>query len=194
MLPLKDNIPTDRLPIVTLLLIAAGVCAHVLGAGDSVLQLLTCALFLWIFGTNVEDATSRPRFIAYCLLGGGAALALGRAVDAEATATVVGATGAVSAVLGGYVRLFPHARIITLVLVPFAFTLVEVRVWFLLGAWALLQALFALTGVSGPLADGGAAILLGCAGGFAFGLAAIPLFALHRKQLPPSPPAIAAWS
>jgi membrane associated rhomboid family serine protease len=187
LLPLKDDIPTDRLPLVTLLLIAAGAAGHILVDGGSVLQLLAGALFLWIFGTTVEDATSRPRFLALCVLAGGAAVALGRAIDPDAVWTVVAAAGAVSAGLGGYARIYPRAHVLGIAPVPFAVTLVAAPAWTLLGAWAALQAVFALTSAGGPLGDGGAALLAACAGGFALGLLAIPLLAKRRKHHPPLP-------
>lgn len=185
MLPLKDDIPTDRLPLVTLLLIAAGAAAQLLLPAGSVLQLLVSALVLWICGTTVEDTMSRPRFLTLCLLAAGAAISLARALDADATATTVAATGAAATALGAYIRLYPRAHVMAVVPVPFASTLVALPMWALLGAWFALQAIFAATSLAGPLADGGAALLLAGAGAFVYGLLAIPLFAQRRKPYPP---------
>jgi rhomboid family protein len=161
------------------------VAACFLVDGFGVLQLLACALFLWLFGTSVEDAMSRPRFLAFCLLGGGVAIGLGRVVDADATATVVGAAGVVSAALGGYGRLYRRAHVLTLAPVPTAFLLFELPARALIAAWFALQGAFAVTSLGGPLADGGSATLLACAGGFVYGLLAIRLFAPRCKQQPP---------
>lgn len=186
-LPLKDDIPTDRVPVVTVLLIAAAVAGWLLVDGGSVVVLLVAALFLWIFGTTVEDATSRPRFLALCLLAGGAAVALGRATDADAAWPALAAGGAVSAAVAGHVRLYPRARVLGIAFVPFAVTLVALSSWLLLGAWVLAQAVFAATAIAGPLADGGAALLAACGAGLALGLLAVPPLAQRRKQHPPAP-------
>ncbi len=179
MLPLKDNIPTDRLPIVTLLLIAAGVVAQLLADGGGALALLLSALFLWLFGVSVEDAMSRPRFLALWLLGAGAAVALALALDPDGAIAAAAVAGGTAVVLGGYARLYPRARIVTLVPVPTAFTLFELPAWALLGLWFALQAVFVSVA---PLVA------------FPLGLLAIRLFAQRRKQVPPPPSAIPAWS
>ena len=84
-------------------------------------HLLGNMLFLWIFGNNVEDALGRIRYLVFYLLGGFAATAtqtfvtLMFASDFEATIPNIGASGAVSAVLGGYIVLLPHAKVLTLI-------------------------------------------------------------------------------
>lgn len=181
MLPLKDDIPTDRVPVVTLLLIAAAIVAQLLGEGASVLQLLAGAWFLWIFGTSVEDAMSRPRFLALCLLAGAAAAALARALDGDASLAAAATAGVAAAALGGHLRLYPRAHVVTLLPLPTAFTLVEVPTWALLAAWLAVQAAFA------AFVDGGAAAALGSVAGLALGLAAAGLLAQRRKAYPPPP-------
>src|SRR4051812_49705066 len=66
-------------------------------------------LFLWIFGNNVEDAMGRVKFVLFYLLGGIAALALQILVDPSSTNPTLGASGAIAAVLGGYILLYPRA-------------------------------------------------------------------------------------
>lgn len=184
MLPLKDNIPTDRPPVVTLALIAIELVAHfALHQHGGVLYLAGEILFLWWFGVSVEDAMSRPRFLAFCLLGGLCAIGLQIALDAGAEAAAIGASGAIASVLGGYLVLYPRARFVSVALVPFAFTLVELPAWVLVGVWLLLQAAFAAT--SHPLGGGSAVAFLAQAGGLAFGLLAVRAFAQRRKQPPP---------
>lgn len=157
-----------------------------------ILHLLGNMLFLWIFGTNVEDASSRIRFPVYYLLGGLTAIGLQIAINPSSTVPTVGASGAIAAVLGGYILLYPRARIVTLVFVILIFTLVELPAWVLLGFWFLMQALFAVSSVLNPTGDVGGVAYAAHVGGFVFGLLAIRAFAKRRKQSPP--PAIPAWS
>jgi membrane associated rhomboid family serine protease len=236
--PLKDNIPTDRFPIVTVALIAANVFAYVFlqgggwsiddpYAGDwslageaafpcdlsgqcppgalpqdhvgpilsvftamfmhgSLLHLGGNMLFLWIFGNNVEDAMGRLTFLGFYLLGGVAAMAAQTAMDPTAAVPTVGASGAVSAVLGGYLLLYPRARVITVVFIVFFFTIIEVPALVVLVLWFAEQVLFgALDYTSGGQAGGGVAFFAHI-GGFLFGMLTIRLVA-RRKRAIPSP-------
>jgi membrane associated rhomboid family serine protease len=230
--PLKDNIPTLRFPLVTLVLIAINVAAYFLWQrgtfGDQThfecnlyefgfiprelsdggqisrqgcpnpdaptwLTILTAMfmhggllhlggnmLFLWIFGNNVEDSMGRFRFIVFYLLGGFAATALQFAFGADSVVPTIGASGAIAGVLGGYIILFPRARVITMILIVFFFTFVELPAIALLGFWFLQQALFGYFELTGSSGDGGVAYFAHV-GGFVFGLAAIRLFADARK-------------
>ena len=143
-------------------------------------------LFLWIFGNNVEDSMGRVRFVAFYLLSGFAATALQSFVTFQfgtAEDTVVpnvGASGAIAGVLGAYLLLFPHARVLTIILL-FVIVPIEVPALFFLGGWFVFQLwqggfdLFAPTG-SGT---GGVAFFAHI-GGFVFGLLTIYLFAGRR--------------
>src|SRR3954470_602127 len=71
-------------------------------------------LFLWVFGNNVEDAMGRVKFAIFYVLGGLAAMALQIAVSPSTTVPSIGASGAIAAVLGGYLLLYPRARVLTL--------------------------------------------------------------------------------
>lgn len=272
MFPLKDNIPTDRLPIVTILLIAINVlvyfgvqhgtiahgprdrevvrygviayelthpgkqCAATgslqggqpLGTGGqvvcegervtlsdgrtatvertphgpstwltlftsmflhgSILHLLGNMIFLWIFGATVEDSMARWRFVLFYLLGGLAAIGLQVAFSPSSTAPTIGASGAIAGVLGGYILLYPRARIVTVVLLILFFTLIELPAWLMLGLWFLEQAVFAASSLGTPQGGSGVAYAAHV-GGFAFGLLAIRLFAQRRKHWPPPTPA-----
>jgi membrane associated rhomboid family serine protease len=223
--PLRDNIPTDRLPIVTVLLILANVVVYfglqhggiahaptqasvvdygvipfeVTHPGDgvgpatwltpftsmflhgSVLHLAGNMLFLWIFGANVEDAMGRLRFPLFYVLGGLAAAALQIAIHPDATAPTIGASGAIAAVLGGYILLYPRARVVTVVILIFFFTLIELPAWAMLGVWFAEQAIFAATEVANPAGGGGGGVAyFAHVGGFVFGLLAIRAFARRR--------------
>ncbi len=173
MIPLRDNLPTGKTPVVTYALAVANVLATILAHGGLWL-LAGNMLFLWIFGPKVENALGRVKFAGLYLLGGAAALALQLAIDPSTDmAAASAASGAVAAVLGGYFLLNPRAKIVTVVLIPFFFTTVELPAMVLLVLWFAMQALI-----------GGAASFAHI-GGFAVGLVAIRLFAgAKRLQRP----------
>ncbi|HXD56085.1 MAG TPA: rhomboid family intramembrane serine protease [Solirubrobacteraceae bacterium] len=154
----------------------------------SFLHIFGNMLFLIIFGPNVEDAVGRGRYLAFYLLGGLVALAAQVAVGPNSIGPTLGASGAIAAVLGGYILLYPRARVITLVFIVFFFTIVELPAVVLLGLWFLEQLWFGLAGLAGPLAGAGGVAYFAHIGGFLFGLAAIRAFAARRS---PTPPALA---
>ena len=96
-------------------------------------------LFLWIFGNNVEDRLGRLRFVGFYLLGGIVATWTHVLLDPGSTVPVIGASGAIAAVMGAYLIWFPHARIRTLVVVVLVPMLVRVRARSVLIFWFLLQ-------------------------------------------------------
>jgi membrane associated rhomboid family serine protease len=153
------------------------------------LHILGNMLFLWIFGNNIEDSMGRARFILFYVLGGLAAMAAQVAIGPDSTVPTVGASGAIAAVLGGYMLLFPRARVLTLVLIFFFFTLIEIPALVMLGIWLALQFLpavgqLATTDVGG---EGGGVAYFAHIGGFVFGLLMIKLFADRRKIASPEP-------
>jgi membrane associated rhomboid family serine protease len=134
-------------------------------------------LFLWVFGNNVEDAMGRIRFIVFYLLGGLAAMALQTAVDPNAAVPSVGASGAVAAVLGGYLLLYPRARVLTLVFLFVFFTFIQIPAMFFLVFWFAQQLLFGYLNYADPTGGGGGVAYFAHIGGFIFGVAAVKLFA-----------------
>ncbi len=132
MIPLKDDIPARRFPLVTVTLIAAAVVAIAL-EGDP-WPLVVGGAFLWLFGPSVEDAMGRLRFVAFAALGGAAAAALDPAAAG---------TGVVAAVLGGYALTYPRAHVVALSLVPGWMTVVRLPALAVLVLWLPLQALAA---------------------------------------------------
>ena len=182
MLPVKDNVPTDRLPVVTLLLLAANVAGWLVLRDGGLLRLLANALALAIFAPTVEDAMSRARFAAFALLGAGAASGLQAALDPGSALLPAAAGGAVAAGLGAHPVLYLRARGVSIVLVPFAFTLVEVPAGIFLALWLALQA-----------ALGDWALFAAQAGALLLGALLIRAFAQRRRPFPPpSSSAIAA--
>jgi membrane associated rhomboid family serine protease len=156
----------------------------------SFLHIFGNMLFLAIFGPTVEDAMGRLRFVAFYLLGGLIALGAQVLVDPNSTGPTLGASGAIAAVLGGYILLYPRARILSLVLIVFFVTIIEVPAAFLLGFWFLEQLYFGLAGldrVGGIGSSGEGVAYFAHIGGFAFGLLAIRLFARRRDSQPPLP-------
>ena len=138
-------------------------------------------LFLWIFGNNVEDAMGHVKFVVFYLLGGVAALALQVVIDPNSTMPTLGASGAIAGVLGGYMLLFPRARVVTVIFIVFFFTILELPAMLVLGVWFVQQALFGLRSDR----PGGGVAYFAHIGGFVFGLAAIRLFAqqtAHRSR------------
>ena len=138
-------------------------------------------LFLWIFGNNVEDSMGPFKFVVFYLLGGLAATALQIAVGPGSTVPNLGASGAVAGVLGGYLLLFPRARVITVIFIVFFFTIVELPAMLILGFWFVQQILFGYFDLNSA-GDGGGVAYFAHIGGFAFGLLAIKLFADERKR------------
>ncbi|MEA2270478.1 MAG: hypothetical protein QOC64_3088 [Solirubrobacteraceae bacterium] len=138
-------------------------------------------LFLWVFGNNVEDSMGRLRFIVFYVLGGLAAMGLQTAVDPNATVPSVGASGAVAAVLGGYLMLYPRARVLTLVFLFVFFTFIQIPAMFFLVIWFGQQLLFGYLDYFAPTGQGGGVAYFAHIGGFLFGLLAVKAFARYRN-------------
>ena len=257
MFPLKDNIPTDRTPFVTIALIAINVIAYFLlqkggilgGPSDSgvvrygaipyelthlgsecdalfnpdgsarsrvvcegrdpvtvtdtpptlltlftsmfmhgsILHLGGNMLVLWIVGNNVEDSMGGVRFVVFYLLGGVAALLLQTVINPNAAIPTVGASGAVAAVLGGYLLLYPRARVVTVIFIIFFFTIVELPALLILGFWFVQQVAFGAFDLANPTGGGGGVAYFAHIGGFVFGLLLIRLFARRQKDYSPPP-------
>jgi membrane associated rhomboid family serine protease len=152
------------------------------------LHLIGNMLFLWIFGNNVEDALGRIRFLVFYLLGGFAATALQTYItlaygsELDAQIPNLGASGAVSAVLGAYLLLLPNARVVTVIFLLIIF-IRDFPAWLFLGVWFLLQLWLGSFSLIQPQAGGGVAFFAHI-GGFVFGMVAVFLF---RKRRPLQP-------
>ena len=225
MLPLRDNVPTRRFPVVTVALIAVNVLVWVLyqlpdlnGSVDELAyhpcevedscptvgqdwpltaltsmfmhgswaHLLGNMLFLWIFGNNVEDALGHVRYLLFYLAGGIVATAaqtfvtLAWGSEQDGTIPHVGASGAVSAVLGAYLLLLPHAKVLTLIF----FVIREVPAIAFLGIWFLFQLIDGSAALVHPQEGGGVAFFAHI-GGFFFGFLLVKLVQ-QRRPLAPS--------
>jgi len=146
-------------------------------------------LFLWVFGNNIEDSMGRFKFVIFYLLAGLVAVYSQALVAPESTAPTIGASGAVAGVLGGYALLFPKARVLSLVILVFFFTVIEVPALVMLGLWFVLQFVPALGQIAVDTGGQDGVAYMAHVGGFIFGLAAIRLFVRKR------PPAamVAGW-
>jgi membrane associated rhomboid family serine protease len=146
----------------------------------SLLHLAGNMLFLWIFGNNIEDSMNRALFVVFYLLGGLAALGLQVVADTNSAIPTVGASGAIAGVLGAYARLYPRARVLTLVFIVIFFTVITLPAVLVLGLWFLLQLLPAF---SDPVSAGGGGVAYYAhIGGFLFGLLLIKLFATNVHE------------
>ncbi len=146
------------------------------------LHLIGNMLYLWVFGNNVEDRFGRVRFLLFYLLVGVIstyAFALTRPSSIE---PLVGASGAISGVLGAYLVLFPRARVLGLVSFLF-FIPLRLPAWMVLGLWFILQAVYAQgAGLSG----GGQVAYLVHVVGFVLGAGFVAL--MGQRLRPPRPP------
>ncbi len=126
-------------------------------------------LYLWIFGRTIEDAVGHRRFVVFFLLSGIVAALFQFFYDPSSEIPLIGASGAVSGVLGGYLVLFPLARVKTLLIIVIFIKIAEVPAILLLTAWFFMQIIFSYTEDVAWHAH---------IGGFIFGLIFIKVFAL----------------
>ena len=136
-------------------------------------------LFLWIFGDNMEAALGRIRFLSFYLAAGLIAAMAEYAMAPQARYPVIGASGAIAGVLGGYLLLFPRARVDVLVIFVIFFKVFPLPAWSVLGFWILLQVYSGTTGQDDSVA------YWEHIGGFVGGmLLCVPLWR-RRKAAPP---------
>jgi len=225
LLPLKDNVPTRRFPIVTVTLIAVNVAVwtfyelpHLNQSVDELgfhpcevtnscpvvgedweltavtsmfmhgswVHLLGNMLFLWIFGNNVEDSMGRVRFIVFYFFAGFAATALQATVtlstgpEAGTRIPFIGASGAISGVLGAYFVLLPRAKVLTLV---FFFLPWRLPAWVFLVIWFAFQLTSSSAALQHPEAGGGVAFFAHV-GGFLFGALSVRAFQTQEPLRP----------
>jgi membrane associated rhomboid family serine protease len=141
-------------------------------------HLLGNMLFLWIYGPNVEDAMGHWRFLGFYLLCGVVAVLAQSLPDPNSAYPIVGASSAISGVLGAYLMLFPRANILTLVVLPFFFTTLRVSAMLLLPLWFAVQLLsdFAVHG-------GERLAIRAHIGGFLAGMLLVVVFKRRRVAL-----------
>ena len=139
-------------------------------------------LYLWIFGDNVEDRLGHFRYLVFYLLCGLIASALHILIEPGSEVPTVGASGAISGVLAGYLLMFPKARVVTVIPVFMFLQIAELPALIVLGFWFVIQFFSGLVSLSGEAAAGGVAWWAHI-GGFLAGLALVIPF---RKSKPPT--------
>jgi membrane associated rhomboid family serine protease len=143
------------------------------------MHLIGNMLYLWIFGNNVEDAMGHARFVVFYVLCGIAA-ALAQALPSPgSTIPMIGASGAISGVLGAYLLLYPRAQVLVLLPLGLFTRLVHLPAVAVLGFWFVLQL------INSALApgDGGGVAWGAHVGGFVAGAALIPFFKRRGVRL-----------
>jgi len=136
-------------------------------------------LYLWIFGNNVEDSMGHVRFVIFYLVCGVAAVAGQTLQNPDSQIPMIGASGAISGVLGAYLLLYPHARVLVAIPLGFFVHLVRMPAGWVLGLWILFQLInSALTS-----SEGGGVAWFAHIGGFIAGMALIPLFKYKKVKL-----------
>jgi len=128
--------------------------------------------FFWIFGNNIEDSMGHLRFIVFYLLGGLAAALLQVFMNPASMVPMVGASGAISGIMGAYLILYPRVRVFAVIPLFVFFTTVALPAWVMLGYWMLLQFLGSLQATG----DGGGVAFWAHIGGFAAGAILIKFF------------------
>jgi len=132
-------------------------------------------LYLWIFGNNVEDAVGHSRFILFYLFSGVAAALVQCSVDPGSTVPMIGASGAVSGILGAYLLLYPRAKVKTLIFIFVFITTIDIPAMVLLSLWFFVQIIFS---------HGQGVAWFAHIGGFLFGLVTIKLFTRGMRPRP----------
>jgi membrane associated rhomboid family serine protease len=130
--------------------------------------------FLWLFGNNIEDSMTRVRFVFFYLLCGLAAALLQTVTNPASVVPMVGASGAISGVMGAYLVLYPNARIYTLVPLGFFITRMALPAWLMLLYWAFIQFASGLM-AAGDSTTGGVAFWAHV-GGFVSGIVLVKVF------------------
>jgi len=137
--------------------------------------------YLWIFADNVEDAMGRLRFVLFYLLSGLAAAAAQIGVNPDAQTPMVGASGAISGVLGAYMVLYPRGRVLTLLWVFYFVRFLQLPALYFLGFWFLFQLLSASLVGTG---EGGGVAWMAHIGGFVAGALLVRFFVTRPRPQP----------
>ncbi len=218
MIPIRDGIPTRRVPVVNYLLIAVNILVFILQAlagtaqenimlqyslipanfreGITLPNLLDIftsmfmhagiahiagnMLYLWIFGDNVEDAMGSIKYLIFYLIGGVAASAVHVFTNPGSQIPTVGASGAIAAVLGAYLILFPQSKVQTFIPIGFFMRMAVIPAIVVLGFWFLMQVFTGVMSWGGP--DVGGVAVWAHVGGFVAGLILAKIFAAGRHQ------------
>ena len=139
-------------------------------------------LYLWIFGDNVEDRVGHGRFIVFYLGCGVVAALVQSTVNAGSDVPMIGASGAISGVLGAYIVMFPHSRVLTLIPLFIIWEVVEIPAVIVLGLWFVLQLFSGLGSLATMDKSMGGVAFWAHIAGFVTGMALIFLFKRPERQ------------
>lgn len=217
MIPIRDEIPTRRIPVINYIFIALNVIVFIfqiiLGTEEQSLvyefalipvnittgislgdisDIFTSMfmhgglahiggnmLYLWIFGDNVEDSMGRGRYVLFYLLGGVIASLAHILTNPYSQIPTVGASGAIAAVLGAYLVLYPRSRVLTIIPLGFFMRMTMVPSVLVLGLWFVLQLFSGVLSLGGP--DVGGVAFWAHIGGFVTGAVLAKIFAKSRR-------------
>ena len=218
MIPIRDQIPTRRVPVINYLLIAANIIVFIfqwlagpyeealvyqfalipysfvssLSIGD-ITDIFTSMfmhaglahiggnmLYLWIFGDNVEDSMGHGKFLLFYLVGGAVASFTHIFTNPESQIPTVGASGAIAAVLGAYLVLYPRSKVMTIIPLGFFIRMTTLPATVVLGLWFVLQIFSGVLSLGGP--DVGGVAFWAHIGGFVAGVLMAKLFANRRQE------------
>jgi membrane associated rhomboid family serine protease len=144
-------------------------------------HLVSNMLYLWIFGDNIEDRLGHGRFLIFYLLCGLAAALAQIYLNPASRIPMVGASGAIAGVLGGYLLLFPHAHVLALVPIVFFFQIVEIPAFIFLVFWFFMQFLSGAASIATTQETAGGVAWWAHIGGFVSGLALVYVFPKKRQ-------------
>ena len=220
MIPLKDNLPSRRFPLVNTFIIIVNVLVFIfesllpdnslnilmynfglvpvrLTSGSTLafltlftsmflhgswLHLISNMLALYIFGDNIEDRLGHLGYLLFYLLGGVAAGLLHVLTNSGSYVPTVGASGAISAVLGAYILLYPYARVMTIIPIFFFIRIVQIPAVIYLGFWFISQLFNGTVSIVSNAVQSGDVAWWAHIGGFAAGMLMISLF--RKKSAP----------
>ncbi len=217
MIPIRDSIPTRRIPFINYLLILANIAVYLYlylsgpaqealvyqfamiptnfangvdlaDIGDiftsmfmhaGFLHLAGNMLYLWIFGDNVEDRLGAPGYLIFYLVGGGVASLTHMFINPDSQLPAVGASGAIAAVLGAYLVMYPRTRIATFIPLGFFLRLTMVPASIVLGFWFIMQLFNGVLTMGGQ--EMGGVAFWAHIGGFVAGVLLALLINLRRR-------------
>ncbi|MDD5089246.1 MAG: rhomboid family intramembrane serine protease [bacterium] len=142
-----------------------------------IMHLLGNMLYLWIFGNNVEDYLGHGKFLLFYVLCGLAAALTHTIANVTSTVPMIGASGAISGILGAYMILYPRARVAVLIWLFIVVRVIYVPAFLVLGLWFVMQ-------IPGALGDADGIAWFAHIGGFVFGLLMIRLLGWRRPVQP----------
>lgn len=139
-------------------------------------------LYLWIFGNNIEDRLGPVRYIAFYLVSGIAAAAAQIVAAPGSAVPMLGASGAIAGVLGGYLLLYPGASVVTIIPVFFFIEVARVPAYLVIGFWFVLQLGSGLVSLGAAAASGGTAWFAHIGGFIAGVVLALPVWYTSRRR------------